>query len=180
MTPFECVLHVLRSKAKRFSLRDERFYSLSYLINVNANKEELQQCNADKLNRELRAMSDIFDVENTDTWTTFLDVYVNAHYDPIEEKDYKATILHLRRLVQLSEAMARERWVYEFKTRSGHRIYAKVLRDKLVVWGDTYPVKDTLKRLGLRWDPVEKVWYAPNNAINVINVNALREKLEKL
>jgi hypothetical protein len=36
--------------------------------------------------------------------------------------------------------------------------------DKVVVSGNTYHVKEELKKLGFRWDPVEKVWYVPVKA----------------
>jgi len=33
-------------------------------------------------------------------------------------------------------------------------------RVKIVVKGDTFPVRDKLKTLGLKWDPLYKYWYA--------------------
>lgn len=179
MSGLACVLEKLKVKAKEMILpRHERFYPPNLMTWLNLNKEEFLQCTSDvaKLRRELSALSDTLDVEGRDTRSAFLDVYVNAYADPIEEKDYKAAIAHLRRLVQISEAEARERWVYTVVTRSGYKIYARAVKGKLIVFGDTYHVRDALKKLKFQWDPAEKVWYT----YNAITIDALKSKLEPL
>jgi hypothetical protein len=49
--------------------------------------------------------------------------------------------------------------------------------DKVVVSGNTYPVKEELKRLGFRWDPVEEVWYAP---VKAGLIGTVRRELSKI
>ena len=180
MSELACILEKLKMKAKEMIIPGrERFYPPDHLTWFNPSKELLLQCTSEiaKLRRELATLSSVFDVEGRDTWSTFLDVYVNAYADPIEERDFKEAIAHLRRLIQLSEAEAKERWVYELKTKSGFKIYLRVRKDKLVVWGDTFNVRDTLKKLKLQWDPIEKVWYTSANAITI---DTLKSALEPL
>ncbi len=178
-----CVLRKRLAAVKEmFFPKYDRFYPSKWLTWYKPSADVLFECTsgdrelASKLSRELVAMSEIFEVEGLDTWTTVVEVIVNGVADPIEEKDYKETVMHLRRLVQLSEREARRRWVYEIATKSGKKIYAKQVDGKLVVWGDTYPVKDALKRLGFKWDPVERVWHAPANA----DVNSVVAKLAEV
>jgi hypothetical protein len=158
--------------------KHERFYSPDWLTCYHVPRDELRQYGEPaKLTKELIAMSEIFDVEGRDTWVKFLDVYTNAIADPIEEKDFDGTIRHLRRLIQISEQEARERWVHEIVTRTGKKIYAKQVKGKLIVFGDTYHVRDVLKKLKFQWDPVEKVW---RNSANAITIDALKSALEPL
>jgi len=49
--------------------------------------------------------------------------------------------------------------------------------DKVVVSGNTYPVKEELKRLGFRWDPVEEVWYA---SVKAGLIETVRRELSKI
>lgn len=48
---------------------------------------------------------------------------------------------------------------------------------KVKVSGDTYHVKDTLKALGFRWNPLEKAWYADYSDDRVFE---LQTKLDEL
>jgi len=36
------------------------------------------------------------------------------------------------------------------------------INNKILVKGDTYPIKDQFKRLGFKWDAYEKAWYTEN------------------
>jgi hypothetical protein len=177
-----CVLRRRLAELKEmFYPKYERFYPINWLTWYSPPKNVLVECAGDrelasKLSRELIAMSEIFEVEGRDTWTTLMEVIVNGVADPIEEKDYKAAVAHLRRLNQLSEREARQRWVREIVTKSGKKIYAKRADNKLVVWGDTYHVKETLKKLKFHWDPVKRVWYAPAS----VDVNSVVAKLAEV
>ena len=44
----------------------------------------------------------------------------------------------------------------------------------MIVYGDTYPIKEELKKLGFKWDPMERVWYTTAK----IDVNTLKARLE--
>jgi hypothetical protein len=181
MEALACMLKKRFQKVKEMILpKHDRFYPPSWLTQYTPTREELRECTTDnvaKLARELVAASEIFDIEGRDTWVTLLEVVINGIADPIEGRDYEGTVKHLRRFIELSEQEARERWVHEIKTRSGRKIYAKVTKGKIIVWGDTYHVRDALKKFKFQWDPVEKVWYA---SANVITIDTLKSALEPL
>jgi hypothetical protein len=61
------------------------------------------------------------------------------------------------------------------KSKTVYMVSVKVEGDKVVVSGDTYEVKDTLRKLGLRWDATRKAWIAP-----AAIAEAVRVELEKL
>jgi hypothetical protein len=149
-----------KRRAKEFSIRNGyyRFYLLDQLLPVESTPEA-------------KALHAIIDTESRDAFNKFLEVYINGVYDPIDDggKDLEL----LKRLLAISEEEAKARWVYEINTRSGKRIYVKVKDGKVVVFGDTFPVKEQLKALGLKWDPVERVWYT-----TAIDVNTLKTRLE--
>ena len=50
-------------------------------------------------------------------------------------------------------------------------------RVKIVVKGDTFPVRDKLKTLGLKWDSLCKCWYIYSNEMDF---NELMEKLRSI
>ncbi len=178
-----CVLRRRLAELKEmFYPKYERFYPINWMTWHSPPKNVLVECAGDpklasKLARELIAMSEVFEVEGRDAWTTLMEIVINGVADPIEEKDYKAAVAHLRRLNQLSEREARQRWVHEIVTKSGKKIYAKQVDNKLAVWGDTYHVKETLKKLKFHWDPVERVWYA---SATTTTLDALKSALETL
>jgi len=43
----------------------------------------------------------------------------------------------------------------------------------LIVKGNTFPIKDALKRLGCRWEPIGKNWIAPDPAVLTAAYRAL-------
>jgi hypothetical protein len=55
-------------------------------------------------------------------------------------------------------------------------IKVKVEADKIIVSGDTYEVRDTLKRLGFKWNPNDKTWVAPAS----VGVDFVRAELESI
>jgi hypothetical protein len=52
----------------------------------------------------------------------------------------------------------------------------KTVGNRIIVSGDTFEVKDVLKRMGFRWDPSNKVWVAPAT----IGVETVKAELEKV
>jgi hypothetical protein len=61
------------------------------------------------------------------------------------------------------------------KSKTVYMVSVKLEGDKVVVSGDTYEVKDTLKKLGLRWDATRRAWIAPAALAEAVKV-----ELEKL
>ncbi len=40
-------------------------------------------------------------------------------------------------------------------------VYVKFKDGKVIVYGDTFHIKEELKKLGFKWDPASKAWVAP-------------------
>jgi NACalpha-BTF3-like transcription factor len=49
--------------------------------------------------------------------------------------------------------------------------------DKIIATGDTYHIRETLKKYGMRWDPASKTWHT---TVEKIDVNELVLELEQL
>jgi hypothetical protein len=62
------------------------------------------------------------------------------------------------------------------KKKLAYVVNIKIVNDKIVVSGDTYEVRDTLKRLGFRWNPSDRTWIAPAK----IGIDVVRQELEKV
>jgi hypothetical protein len=62
------------------------------------------------------------------------------------------------------------------KKKLAYVVSLKVVNNKIVVSGDTFEVKDVLKRMGFRWDPTSRVWVAPVT----IGVDVAKAELEKI
>ena len=65
------------------------------------------------------------------------------------------------------------------KTKTAYVVNLKVQGDKIIVTGDTYEIREELKRLGLRWDPNSKAWVAPTK-VGIDNIKAELEKLPEV
>jgi hypothetical protein len=61
--------------------------------------------------------------------------------------------------------------------RKKPRVWITTILNEVVVKGDTYKVKDVIKRLGFRWNPSTKVWVAP---VDKIDIETVRKELEKV
>jgi hypothetical protein len=61
--------------------------------------------------------------------------------------------------------------------RKKPRVWIMTILNEVVINGDTYRVKELLKKLGFRWNPSTKAWVAP---IEKINVETVRRELEKV
>jgi len=124
------------------------------------------------LEKELEAIKRIVEIEGNDLWYLFLTAYLNGRFD-----DDPRDVEYLRNLLKQilasrSSAPAEEK--IEVKTRSGRTVYIKTKNNKVIVYGDTYPIKEELKKLGFKWDPMERVWYTTAK----IDVNTLKARLE--
>jgi hypothetical protein len=62
------------------------------------------------------------------------------------------------------------------KKKLAYVVNVKTVGNKIVVSGDTFEVKDILKRMGFKWDPASRVWVAPAS----IGVDAVKAELEKM
>jgi hypothetical protein len=62
------------------------------------------------------------------------------------------------------------------RKKIAYLIKIKVEGDKIVVSGDTYEIKDHLKKLGFRWDPTNKVWVTSAK----IGVDFVKAELESI
>jgi hypothetical protein len=158
----ECLARWLAGERRRWKemlLRSgiDRFYPLR---DIHPTLLALKDHCGDKVAwRGAQATYDILDVEGSSAHATFLDIYINAVYDPVEG-NYKQEVMLVRRLlseVEREYAM-REKLIV---TRTGKNIYVGREGEKIVVHGDTFPVKDELKKKGFKWDPLYKVWYKP-------------------
>jgi hypothetical protein len=130
--------------------------------------------------RELEAVERLlaYEYDSAYTYLTFLEYIINAPWDVFEgdEKKFREDVQTLKRLLAIYEKEYEERKVEEVTTKSGKKLYLKVKDGKVIVFGDTYPVRDVLKQLGFKWDPLERVWYAPVAS----DINAVKARLEAL
>jgi hypothetical protein len=62
------------------------------------------------------------------------------------------------------------------KKKLAYVVNVKISNDKIIVSGDTYEIRDTLKRLGFRWNPSDRTWIAPAK----VGVDVVRQELEKI
>ncbi len=61
--------------------------------------------------------------------------------------------------------------------RKKPRVWVFTVFSEVVVNGDTYKVRDVLKKLGFRWNPNTKAWVAP---IGKVDIETVRRDLEKV
>ena len=125
------------------------------------------------LEKELEAIRKIVELEGNDLWYFFLTAYINGHFEDLS--DDIATLKRILQATLASKSSTSNR--EEIKTKSGKTIYIKVDNNKVLVYGDTFHVKDLLKSMKFKWDPVIKAWYAP---INAININEVKTKLAEV
>jgi hypothetical protein len=62
------------------------------------------------------------------------------------------------------------------KKKLAYVVSVKVVGNRIVVSGDTYEVREVLKRMGFRWNPSDKTWIAPVS----VGVDAVKQELEKI
>jgi hypothetical protein len=61
--------------------------------------------------------------------------------------------------------------------RKKPRVWVFTVLNEVVVNGDTYKVKDVLKKLGFKWNPDTKAWIAP---VGKIDIEMVKKELEKV
>jgi ribonuclease BN (tRNA processing enzyme) len=184
VAPGECVvgfLQYMRRKNKEVSEpRYVRFYPPSLVSDIPVSHSVVAEVCGDGADiktvvKELEAISKLLRSEYgfASTYLGFLEYYINLPWDVIDER-FHLNVQMLRNLLNIYEQEYEKRRVVEVVTRSGRRLYLKVRGGKVVVSGDTYPVKDALKSLGFKWDPMERVWRA------TADINAVKARLEAL
>jgi len=96
--------------------------------------------------------------------------------EEVEEVVGKFKRIISRRYVVLGEekVVLDEKKVGEEVIREKLVVNVKVDGDVVTVSGDTYHIKEDLKRLGFRWDPNKKVWFAKGE------VEKVKAELESL
>jgi hypothetical protein len=72
------------------------------------------------------------------------------------------------RIVLRKKELSKEKVVYV--------VNIKIDKDKIIVSGDTYEIRDLLKSMRFKWDPNLKAWVAPAT----IGVDAVKAELEKI
>jgi hypothetical protein len=187
--PGECVARFLtywKSEVKRMSEpRYTRFYLVQHISHPPVFQSKVAEVCGDGADirtatRELEAVERLlaYEYDSAYTYLAFLEYFINVPWDVFEgsEKKFREDVQTLKRLLAIYEKEYEERKVEEVVTKSGKKLYLKVKGGKIVVSGDTYPVKDALKQLGFKWDPVERAWYAPVNA----DVNSVMARLAEV
>jgi hypothetical protein len=72
------------------------------------------------------------------------------------------------RIVLRKRELSKEKVVYV--------VNIKIDKDKIIVSGDTYEIRELLKKMRFKWDPNLKAWVAPAT----IGVDVVRQELEKI
>jgi hypothetical protein len=90
----------------------------------------------------------------------------DAKFTTVKEIQYIINPINSEHIVINEKEIKRVKRFYEVKV--------KVESDVTIVTGDTFEIKDVLKELRLRWDPVKKAW------VGKVPVEIVREKLESI
>ena len=185
--PSECVIRFLqywKSEVKEMSEpRYYRFYLVQFVFHIPVSQSKVAEVcgssfNVSSITKELEAIERLlkYEYDSASTYLTFLEYYINLPWDAFDESDkrFREEVQMLRNLLQVYEKEYEERKVEEITTRSGKKLYLKVKDNRVIVFGDTYHVKEELKKLGFKWDPVGRVWYAPATS----DINTIKARLE--
>jgi hypothetical protein len=144
-----------KARAKELLLQSgyDRFYPLLDLVPSTVNVKKY--CENREAWREAGAIREIIEIEKSFAYPKILDIIVNAVHDPL---GYKEDVELVKRLWREHEReyQMREKLVI---TKTGKQIFIRREGEKIMVFGDTYPIKDALKQRGFRWDPMYKAWY---------------------
>jgi hypothetical protein len=178
----ECIYKWLRSRMERVKemakLRYDRFYPIRDLQPSTPTAKTFKEiCGGFEATvfKDAHAIWEIFAVEASSAYAPFIEFYANATHDLIED-NFKRDLELVKRVLKEyeKEYVMREKLVI---TRSGKHVYVKERDNKIMLSGDTYPIKDELKKRGFKWDPLYKVWYAPAKDVNL---SKLKHDLETL
>jgi len=159
-------------KERLMGMGFDRFYPIGDIVPSVAS---FKKQSSKQALREVHALQEIFMVEASSSHAKLMEHLVSARHDPIEG-DFKREIEHLKHLIREHEReyAQREKLVI---TQSKKHIYVKRGEGRIVLSGDTFPVKEELKKKGFRWDPTYKVWYVPDKGIDL---SKLLRELEAL
>jgi hypothetical protein len=187
--PGECVAKYLAYQRQRVKEMSEpryyRFYLVQSVFDLPVSYSMVAEVCGNGVDvktavRELEAVERLMRAEydSARTYLAFLEYYINAPWDVFDgsDKRFREEVQMLRNLLAVYEKDYEARKVEEVTTKSGRKLYLKVKDGKVIVFGDTYPVKDALKSLGFKWDPAERVWYAPATS----DISTIKAKLEVL
>jgi hypothetical protein len=144
-----------KARAKELLLQSgyDRFYPLLDLVPSTVNVKKY--CENREAWREAGAIREIIEIEKSSAYPKILDIIVNAVHDLL---GYKEDVELVKRLWREHEReyQMREKLVI---TKTGKQIFIRRDGEKIMVFGDTYPIKDELKKKGFKWDPMYKAWY---------------------
>jgi hypothetical protein len=165
-----------RRVKERAMRRDDRLYWIRELLPDSLTLKQLKNKN-EKLYREAEAIKEIYMVEGTSLYAPLIEWYANAPYDPIASSDFpERDIRKLKDLLRDIEIEYEQREKLII-TRSQKNIYVRRSEGKIMISGDTFPIKEELKKMGFRWDPSFKTWYKREKEVNF---EKLKQELEAL
>jgi ribosomal 50S subunit-associated protein YjgA (DUF615 family) len=165
-----------RRVKERAMRRGDRLYWIRELLPDSLTLKQLRSKN-EKLYREAEAIKEIYMTEGLSLYAPFIEWHANALYDPIVSSDFpERDIRKLRDLLRDIdlEYEQREKLII---TRSQKQIYVKRYEGKIMLTGDTFPIKEELKKMGFRWDPAFKAWYKREKDVDF---EKLKQGLEAL
>jgi hypothetical protein len=166
-----------RRRVKEKSMRyGDRLYWVRDLLPDSLTLRQLRN-KSEKLYKEAQAIREIYMTEGSSLYAPFIEWYANALYDPIASSDFPER--DIRKLKDLLrdidiEYEQREKLII---TRSQKNIYVRRYEGKIMLTGDTFPIKEELKKMGFRWDPAFKAWYKKEKEVDF---EKLKQELEAL
>jgi hypothetical protein len=125
--------------------------------------------------KQVKAILDIYMVEASSPYAPFIEWYATASHDPISD-NFKRDVELLKNTLREYEREYKQREKLVI-TRSKKHIYISRQEGKIVLSGDTFHVKEELKKKGFKWDPAYKVWYVPDRGVDL---SRLKRELEAL
>jgi hypothetical protein len=156
--------------------RGDRLYWIREFLPDSLTLKQLRNKN-EKLYKEAEAVKEIYMTEGLSLYAPFIEWYANALYDPIASSDFpERDIRKLRDLLRDIEIEYEQREKL-ILTRSQKHIYVRRHEGKIMLSGDTFPIKEELKKMGFRWDPSFKTWYKREKEVDF---EKLKQELEAL
>jgi ribosomal 50S subunit-associated protein YjgA (DUF615 family) len=165
-----------RRVKERAMRRGDRLYWIRDLLPDSLTMKQLRNKN-EKLYKEAEAIREIYMTEGSSLYAPFIEWHANALYDPIASSDFpERDIRKLRGLLRDIEIEYEQREKLII-TRSQKHIYVKRSEGKIMLSGDTFPIKEELKKMGFRWDPSFRTWYKREKEVDF---EKLKRELEAL
>ena len=165
-----------RRVKERAMRRGDRLYWIRDLLPDSLTMKQLRNKN-EKLYKEAEAIREIYMTEGSSLYAPFIEWRANALYDPIASSDFpERDIRKLRGLLRDIEIEYEQREKLII-TRSQKHVYVKRSEGKIMLSGDTFPIKEELKKMGFRWDPSFRTWYKREKEVDF---EKLKRELEAL